>query len=262
MRNPYENSNIYERNKISLKAIILILLVFALIASVWQNYDMISMMNKKSHYDLYIKQLEQLKDRQGLSALKAKNSDFIAWITIEDVEISIPIVKTDSVDKESYYLTHDFDKKENVLGSPYQKYGCDIENTTNTTFVGHSSYNIGIFGNIVNQSIFGSLNDYLNYDSKFNYKIKVETLNGTYTYEVFSVFKFNISADYDKEYLIYTATDLSHEVDFNNFVNTAQTLSKIKFGRNIEMGDKFLTLFTCSTDSTHYRTMVVARLVK
>lgn len=259
MKNTFE-INIYKKSHLSVKAIAIVLLIFALFASVWQNIDVIIMINRKAHYDNYMKALEEKKEREGLQVLKEQNSDFIAWITVEDVGISLPVVET-SIDRQEYYLNHDFDKKENPLGTPYQKYGCDVESTTNTCFIGHSSYNIGSFGNVVSQSIFGTLNQYLSYNTDYTYKIKVSTLNYTYYYEIFSVIRFNIKQDHSDELKLYNSINLSNETTFNRFVNSAKSLSVINFNKEVTFGDRFLTLFTCSTDNLNYRVMVIAKMV-
>ncbi len=61
------------------------------------------------------------KDDLGrLSDLKEKygNNEIVMYIDIPDV-ISLPIVQTDDND---YYLSHDLDKKENSVGTPFLDY--------------------------------------------------------------------------------------------------------------------------------------------
>ena len=61
--------------------------------------------------------------RRAMSELAAINPDYIGWLTLEDTEISYPVVQRDN----DYYLNHNFERKENSHGAIFLDGGCDVE---------------------------------------------------------------------------------------------------------------------------------------
>ncbi len=211
-------------------------------------------------YDRYLNSIYQLKKEKGLSALKEINNDCIAFVDVEDLNIHLPIVEVHSTEQEDFYLNHDFRKWNNELGSPYQKYGTQIGQTTNTVLIGHSAFNETIFNSSKNSSIFGKFNDYLYTNSNYNYIIKVETFDKTFTYQVVSVMRFNAkNGKSTSELEIYNTKNITSQAKFNSFYNTIKEKSIISDLPTAEYGDKFVTFFTCSTANLDYRVMVVAK---
>ena len=51
--------------------------------------------------------------------LKQENSDTVAWLKVENTNIEIPVVQAKD---NSYYLTHNFNKKYNVAGWVFADY--------------------------------------------------------------------------------------------------------------------------------------------
>ena len=213
-------------------------------------------------YDRYLTSLYKLKQEKGLTALKEINNDCIAYVDVQDLDIHLPIVEVKDAEHEDYYLNHDFRKRDNELGSPYQKYGTQLNATTNTVLIGHSAFNETIFNSSKSQSIFGKFNNYLVYNSAYNYTIKIETFDQTYTYQVISVMRFNAKTDTSASELeIYNTKNINSQAKFNNFYNIIKEKSVINLTETAEYGDKFVTFFTCSTANLDYRVMVVAKQI-
>ena len=42
------------------------------------------------------------------------NNDFIGWLTIADTKIDYPVMQL--IEDENYYMSHDYNKNENILG--------------------------------------------------------------------------------------------------------------------------------------------------
>ena len=62
---------------------------------------------------------EEKKYKINFEELKQKNSDTVAWLKVENTDIEFPIVQANN---NSYYLTHNFDKKYNVAGWIFADY--------------------------------------------------------------------------------------------------------------------------------------------
>lgn len=216
---------------------------------------------KVVNYDKVTAELKAIKDSSGLSALSDINSDFTAWISISDLNIELPVVSTKSTADEDYYLNHDFKKRTNKLGSPYQKHDTLLSSTTNTVFVGHSAYQGNFWGKEYVSNLFGKLNSYVSADQNFDYTIKVQTSQQTYSFKVISLLKF-YNTDYSSdEFAVYRTTNLNTQKQFDNFYNTLKTQSLIDFDLTAEFGDKFLSMLTCCTDDRDFRLLVVAKQV-
>lgn len=250
-----------EKKKISVKKIIIAVVVVAFVVSIIYNAFLIKEVVYREQYLSYIKELETIKDEQGLGALLDVNPNIVAWVTVDDQNISMPVIKTSNEEEESFYLDHDIKNNNNKVGCPYQKHDTNIHTTDNATFVGHSSFtDVGLLGRHYVQSIFAGLNNYLQESSEYNYQVKVETLTNTYNYIIFAVISFNVNGDYAKQSEIYTATNFQTESEFNSYYMNVKYYSKINSNQTASFGDKFLTLFTCN-ENLDYRTMVIAKRV-
>ena len=208
-------------------------------------------------YDNYLTKLYEKKQENGVQALKEINSNFYCYIDIEDIDLHLPIVKTTSTEDEEYYLEHDFKDRNNPVGVPYNLFGGEIESTHNTTIIGHSAFVHTLFSSTKNQSLFSKLNNYMNYNSLYTYKITLETLDKIYEYKVASVLlthKDKLDMD------IYSATNFASQTAFNNYYNKIKSNSKISGLEEATFGDKFITLYTCYSN-LDYRVMVIAKQV-
>ncbi len=226
------------------------------------NYNVKSIMRVKNmyDYDIYLNGLYDLKEEKGLAALKEINNDLFAYIEIEDLDIHLPIVKTESNAGEDYYLSHDFKNDANELGTPYQKHTTMLGETTNTVFIGHSSFTENLFNLKKNTSIFGALNKYLIYNPNYNYTISVETLNNKYIFKVMGVILFNVNRENTEQLKIYNTININSQASFDNFYGLVQKHSIVGCLETATYGDRFLTLFTCNSNLEN-RVMVIAKQV-
>lgn len=168
-------------------------------------------------------------------SLKAINSDIVAWVYVEDVDISYPVVHTTDDD---YYLHRTFEKKDNFAGSIFVEYkNSGAFSDPNTIVYGH---------NMKNGSMFGSLSDV---ESKETYKehpwFWILTPDGNYRYRMFSIRKAAVS---DETYTLFMGTGQSF-VDWceDMYANSDVSLQKPDFS----LDSLVVTLSTCTTDSDH-----------
>ena len=253
-----------KKQLITFKQIIIVLLSCMLLVTIQYGYNDFSTILTQIRYNKYLSNLETQKNVNGLESLKQTNSDILAWLTINDVNLSVPIVKTNSSQDEDFYLTHGFDKKQNSLGCPYQKYDCDFDNN-NTLFVGHSSYTMTVFGHKTSESIFGKLNTYTNTTSNFDYLVKLETFNGTKNYKIIGCFFYNVTNTSSPTYQEVTnniyANNISSTSSYNNFINTLKMYNLLDNNFKSSYLDHFITLFTCYYN-LDFRTIVVAKEIQ
>ncbi len=252
----------YGKPKITFKQVLIVFLVFTICVSMQSAIESFSLIYTERHYSEYLRQLEVKKNTEGFDSLLEINPNIMAWITIDDIGLSLPIVKTTSKQDEDFYLNHGVDNKKNALGCPYQPHDFDLANN-NSMFIGHSSYNFSLFNSTTNQSLFGKLNRYIDETrSSFNYNIKLETSSGIATYHIAGLFKFKITDTTDTKYTevysnIFNQNNLDTQAKFDSFMSTLEKYSKFSGSIDASFGDKILTLFTCYYN-LDYRTIIVA----
>ena len=188
---------------------------------------------------------EEKKYKINFEELKQKNSDTVAWLKIENTNIEFPIVQANN---NSYYLTHNFDKKYNVAGWIFADYKNKLDGTDR---------NIVVYGhNMRNNSMFGSLKDVITeewYNNEENKYITFVTENEYQTYQVFSVYQIK-TEDY------YIKTEFKSN-EFTEFIDTITKRSKKDFGINVSKEDTILTLSTCANNNK-YRVVLHSVRVK
>ncbi len=255
------NNDLPNQKQVIIRRLVIFALVFTIVGVFAFNFSSFMRVINMYNYDKYLTSLYNLKKEKGLSALQEINGSCVAFVEIEDLDIHLPIVEATSLQEEDYYLTHDFRKMQNELGSPYQRYGTSVNQTTNTVFVGHSAFNQTLFNDQKNQYIFGKLNKYIYADDSFNYHITVETIDNVFNYQVISGLLVNVENNTDPQLFAYNTKNIANQTQFDNFYNTIKTNSLILGLPTAEYGDKFLTLYTCSTETLGYRVIGVAKQV-
>lgn len=187
------------------------------------------------------------------AALYARNQDFVGWIKIDGLDISLPVVRGENNDK---YLKTDFDGKSS-------KYGSIFMNCTNK--VDSLNYNTTLFGHYMKDSkMFGNL---MQYKSVNGYKkapvIEFNTIYGDYKWKVFAVYITNGTSAGDDGYLFnYMFTDLSTNDAVEEFLGEIKLRSLYYPNVDIAVSDKILTLSTCSYEFDEGRLVVMARMVR
>ncbi len=187
------------------------------------------------------------------AALYARNQDFVGWITIDGLDISLPIVRGENNEK---YLKTNFDGKSNKYGSIFMNCSNRVDRLNyNTTLFGHYMYDSKMFGNLVH------------YKSANGYKkaplIEFNTLFGNYKWKVFAVFITGGTSAADNGYLFnYIFTDLTSEEAVENFLGEIKQRSLYYPKVDIALSDKILTLSTCTYEFDEARLVIMARMVR
>lgn len=164
------------------------------------------------------------------AALQEQYPDVVAWIKMDDVDISYPIVQ--GFDNE-YYLHCDPSNQENVDGSIFLDYrNKSLDTDLYALIYGH---------NMRDESMFGQLDEYTSEDfyNRGTGSFTVYTPEETYRYKIFAV---NIVDPSDDVYQVgFTNTQA-----FDAFVQNLKERSMYNTGVDVSGSDHVITLSTCS----------------
>ena len=164
------------------------------------------------------------------AALKDEYPTVIAWLKMEDVNISYPVVQGTDND---YYLSHDPSGQENIDGSIFADYRTkSLDTDLYCLLYGH---------NMLDESMFGQLDDYT---SEEFYKhgtgvFYIYTPTASYRYKIFAVDVVDPSSD------VYQMGFTNTQV-FGAFVNGLKERSMYDTGVDVNGYDHVITLSTCS----------------
>ena len=179
----------------------------------------------------------------NIQKLRESNVDTVAWLIVEGTNINYPIVQ--SVTNE-YYLTHSFDHSYTHNGWTFMDYRNDsLMNDKNTIFYGH---------NLFNGTAFGSLSNVFRTNHSDIRVMVITSDRKKYTYKVFSAYEI------DPE-VYYLQTNFSSDESYQQFLNTISSRNKIGVDNSVGVGDKIITLSTC-TDDNSGRKVIHAKLVE
>lgn len=197
---------------------------------------------KESDYWYYVKQSLISVD---INALKAKNSDTLGWISVNNTNVNYPFVQTSNND---YYLKHAFDKSNNSAGWIFLDYRNNKDfSDKNNILYGHARRD---------NSMFGSLRSVITkdwYSNKDNHIIKLSTEIENTMWQIFSVYRIETES-------YYLTTTFSTNLEYERFLSTIKERSLYDFDVTLSRNDKILTLSTCSGE--HNRIVVHAKLIK
>ena len=165
-----------------------------------------------------------------LAALQSEYPDIVAWIAMDDVDVSYPVVQGDDND---FYLYNDPSGNSNIDGSIFLDYRTkSLDTDLYALMYGH---------NMLDESMFGQLDNYVDEDF---YKagtgsFMLYTPNGSYRYKIFAV---NIVDPTDEVY----QTGFVNTQVFGAFVRQLKESSMYDTGVEVEGFDHVITLSTCS----------------
>ena len=182
-------------------------------------------------------------------ALKERNPDVYAWITVPDTNIDYPILHRDS--DNSYYLNHTIDNEEKIEGAIFtENYNNTDFEDPNTLIYGHDMRNGSMFQNLLNyqdREYFDEHRDIVIYTPD---AIRHYTVFAAYPYDdrhILQSFNFALPSVY-QQYLdmVFSIRDMSSIIDTSMDVGT---------------DDKIITLSTCYGNQHDKRFLVQAVLV-
>jgi len=168
--------------------------------------------------------------------LKSQNTDMMAWIAFDTLDISYPVMKGQD---NLYYLTHTFSGKTNTSGSIFMEVGnAGNFSDCHTLIYGH---------NMKNGAMFGHLKKYREEEFyKGNEYFTVYLEDKYLRYQIFSVHTVSVTDP------VYTIGFAPNE-EFADFVDRLNRQAWYDTGIMADVNSKVVTLSTCtSSDDSRY----------
>lgn len=244
-------------NRIILKSVFILgitgLVAFLLFVSV--HFTKINNMQKLQNQNsqLYSKLLSE--KQTALKTLKIQNSDFKAWVNIENTSVSYPVYQTDN---NNYYLSHNQLKKKSSFGSLFFD-AKDLLGAKNT------DRNLVIYGNSSkNDLLFSPLKNYKSlHFLKQNPYIDLITLDGNEKYLIFAVFVINSNPQDDRNYIFdYKKSKFENREEFDLWFSELTQRSLFVNSIDVTSEDEFLTLVTDSVEFKGAKLVVTSRKMR
>lgn len=232
------------------KIIYILILVLAIIFTV---YSLFNFLLEKKEIRETKRQLEvveekknkisdelNINDRYDQYKKEFNNNDIVGRLIINSLDIDNLLVQTTDND---YYLRRLLDGTYNVMGSMFVDYRSDIENGRQINIYGHNSdiYDLP----------FKKLLNYLDRDFFINNrKVTLETLNGTKTFEIFSVKV--ITDDIEHTEILF-----DNDADFNEHIKKLRNNSLYDSHDEVSGTDQILVLQTCLINNTLGKYLII-----
>lgn len=206
------------------------------------------------------------------AAVKEKNEDFVAWITIPNTKIDYPVLQSGEKNPE-YYLRRDFYGKHDSNGSIFAFYSCNFgkdELSKNTVIFGHNMRSGMMFQNLMYYDVYQTSGAYKSpdYDSNLEFYKANAVFDFNTVYEesewvVFAVLKLNTLYSHGEPF-DFIRTDFADEEEFEAFIEEIRKRSIIDtYGCiDVDEDDYLLTMQTCSYEYSEFRTVIVARKLR
>lgn len=197
--------------------------------------------------------------QQKLTRLYAQNKETVGWLYIPGTSINTPIVQHKDND---FYLTN------NYYGS-YTRYGCvyaDYRCRKNTL-----SKNTVIYGHDMScGTAFYDLNRYDDIEwYKKNPVIQYCTLNGNYTFLIYTAFLSTVNSKDDGGYMFNFIEPNMSDSSFAGFIEQVNQRALYTTGIDLKASDRVINLSTCNYTYTNYtgkqidtRLVVIGRLLR
>ena len=244
-------------NRIILKSVFILgitgLVAFLLSVSVYFNKinNMQKLQNQNSQ--LYSQLLSE--KQTALKTLKTQNSDFKAWINIENTSVSYPVYQTDN---NNYYLSHNQLKKKSAFGSLF----FDAKDSLSEKV---TDRNLVIYGNSPKSDLlFSPLKNYKSlHFLKQNSYIDLITPGGNQKYVIFAVFVINSDPQDDGNRIFdYKKSEFETREEFDLWFSELTQRNLYENNIDVTSEDEFLTLVTDSGEFKGAKLVVAARKMR
>ena len=197
-----------------------------------------------------------------------ENPDTAGWIKVGGTKIDNVVVQAEDND---YYLDRNFYGEKSQPGTVYADFRCAVN-----TYSDEQSDNIILYGhNQADGTMFGTLNRYKvksGYTKNFDFYLENPTftfsnLYEEYTYKIIAAFIIEVEPRHTRDGVIFDYHNYvnfhdSTNYNYDNFINGIMERTAINTGVDVQKGDKFMTLSTCSNEFEPSRFVVIGRRVR
>ncbi|MCL2053229.1 MAG: class B sortase [Oscillospiraceae bacterium] len=197
----------------------------------------------------------------GAKRLLQDNPETIGWVRIADTKVDGPVVQRKSADGNEYYLKRSFDGKNNKAGTIF------LDMRATLTYSKRSDQLVIYGHNQKDRTMFGDLYNYKN-NVDYYKKHPVIDFSSNYRsdkYKIFAYFVAPVTPNQTRDGVIFdyhNYINFSGKAQYTDFVNHVALRSQIITDVDLEYGDEFLTLSTCSNEYDNLRFVVFSRKVR
>ena len=178
--------------------------------------------------------------------------DLVGWIKVDGTPIDYPVMQDRT--GEEYYLTHNFEGKDDNKGNPFISADASIE---------PMDQNIVIYGhNVRDGSQFGDLDYYL--DEKFYEKhpvITFDTIYETGAYQIVAVVKTHVKQEDEAGFRYYWFRNYENRDEFQDLLDFIEENRLYDTGEHLSYGDTTIMLSTCEYTVNNGRLVVIAKRI-
>lgn len=211
-------------------------------------YDKLAQQTSEPQFDtkVEISQKNSFGINTKIQKLQQQNEELVGWLKIDGTVIDYPVMQT-AADND-YYLTHDFERNDNVHGTPFLDVNCSLETSDNLIIYGHHMKDGTMFQNLMlyRDAAFCTSNEWILWD----------TLEESTRYRV--VFVIVISKIETETFPYYDYVDLSDKDRYQEFLDGCSKYAVWKSNELPHPGTKLLTLSTCEYSKEDGRLVIVA----
>ena len=196
-----------------------------------------------------------------------ENPDTAGWIKLEGTSVDNVVVQTEDND---YYLERDFYGNYSQPGTIYADFRCivndyDFNQSDNIVLYGHNQANGAMFGTLQKYKITkqntGKFDFYLEHPT-----FTFSNLYNEYTYKIIALFVAEVEPWQSPDGEVFDYHNYirfgTYEKTYDEFMENLTERSEIITGVDVQKGDKFMTLSTCSNEFEPSRFVIVGRRVR
>lgn len=186
------------------------------------------------------------------------NPETIGWLHVPNTTADMAVVqKKDSEIGNDYYLKHDFFNNTSKAGSIFLDYRDSVTQDK-------ISDNLIIYGhNQADKTMFGDLKKYKDIDFyKENPVISFNTLYKESKYKIISYFVIDSDTAHEDIFDYHNYISFSSKENYDYYISEIKARSYMLNNVDVQYGDKFLTLSTCSSEFGSARFVIIAREVR
>lgn len=238
-----------KKNKSNKKSLYTILMLICIIVFLFALYNVVKIVMDYKEIDNYYgdvkKQFVEIEDGLMTSVDMVKirkiNDDVVAWINIDDTDISYPVLQGNDND---FYLNRDYEKNYLVAGSIF------VDATNNANF---KDLHTIVYGhNMHNGAMFGGLDKFKSesYRDKHPYVELLLADGKWHKYEIYSYYTADID---DGTFEIFA----SGQKAYNSYVALTEKKNVYANTEAPKEGERILTLSTCTEDSDDFKRNVL-----
>lgn len=185
------------------------------------------------------------------------NPDTIGYLNINGTDISMPVVQRRTSDGNTYYLKTAFDGSPNKAGTLFLDYRARLEAKKRSdvlTVYGHNQRDLTMFGEL----------KFYKHDLDYYKAHPTVEFSSNYETSVYKIFAYFVTETLPEQTSDGVVFDYHNYIDldrdsYEEFVGNIMERTQILTSVDVEYGDEFLVLSTCSSEFEDSRFVVFAR---